>query len=53
MDIQQLTVVGAGQMGSGIAQVAATSGLNVVLNDIKDEYAKRGYLTIERNSTLR
>ncbi len=49
MDIQQLTVVGAGQMGSGIAQVAATSGLNVVLNDIKDEYAKRGYLTIERN----
>ncbi|MFO7263300.1 MAG: 3-hydroxybutyryl-CoA dehydrogenase [Bacillaceae bacterium G1] len=49
MDIQQLTVVGAGQMGSGIAQVAAASGINVILNDIKDEFAKRGYLTIERN----
>lgn len=49
MDVQQLTVVGAGQMGSGIAQVAAVSGINVVLHDIKEEYAKRGYLTIERN----
>ncbi len=49
MHVQQLTVVGAGQMGSGIAQVAAVSGLNVILNDIKEEYAKRGYLTIERN----
>ncbi|OUM85066.1 MAG: 3-hydroxybutyryl-CoA dehydrogenase [Bacillus thermozeamaize] len=49
MEVQQLTVVGAGQMGSGIAQVAAVSGINVVLHDIKEEYAKRGYLTIERN----
>jgi 3-hydroxybutyryl-CoA dehydrogenase len=49
VDVQQLTVVGAGQMGSGIAQVAAVSGINVVLHDIKEEYAKRGYLTIERN----
>jgi len=49
VEVQQLTVVGAGQMGSGIAQVAAVSGINVVLHDIKEEYAKRGYLTIERN----
>jgi 3-hydroxyacyl-CoA dehydrogenase len=29
-------VVGAGQMGNGIAQVAAASGLDVIMNDIKD-----------------
>lgn len=35
-------VIGAGQMGSGIAQVAATAGIQVVLNDIKDEFVQRG-----------
>ncbi|MCJ7775335.1 MAG: 3-hydroxyacyl-CoA dehydrogenase NAD-binding domain-containing protein, partial [Desulfobulbaceae bacterium] len=35
MEIKTLGVVGAGQMGSGIVQVAATSGLSVVMNDIK------------------
>ena len=38
MDIKTLGVVGAGQMGSGIAQVAAASGLSVVMSDIKDEF---------------
>ena len=49
MDIQKLTVVGAGQMGSGIAQVAAESGVCVIMNDIKEEFAQRGLATIERN----
>ncbi len=47
MTINVLGVVGAGQMGSGIAQVAAACGLSVVMNDIKDEFVDRGYKTIE------
>jgi 3-hydroxybutyryl-CoA dehydrogenase len=37
MEIKTFGVVGAGQMGSGIAQVAAMSGLQVIMNDIKDD----------------
>jgi 3-hydroxybutyryl-CoA dehydrogenase len=36
-------------MGSGIAQVAARAGLNVVLRDINDEFLKRGLATIEKS----
>jgi 3-hydroxybutyryl-CoA dehydrogenase len=49
MDIKVLGVVGAGQMGSGIAQVAATSGLSVVMSDIKDEFLERGFTAIENS----
>jgi 3-hydroxybutyryl-CoA dehydrogenase len=49
MAINVLGVVGAGQMGSGIAQVAAACGLSVVMNDIKDEFLERGYETIEKS----
>ncbi len=49
MEINVLGVVGAGQMGSGIAQVAAASGLSVVMNDIKDEFVERGFSTIEKS----
>ena len=49
MEIKTLGVVGAGQMGSGIAQVAATCGLDVLMNDIKDEYLKRGFAAIEKS----
>ena len=48
MTIQTLGVIGAGQMGSGIAQVAAVSGLEVLLNDIKPEYVQRGLASIDR-----
>ena len=48
MEIKTFGVVGAGQMGSGIAQVAAMSGLNVIMNDIKEEFVQRGMATIER-----
>ena len=47
--INTFGVIGAGQMGNGIAQVAAASGLNVVMHDIKDEFVQRGMATIEKN----
>jgi 3-hydroxybutyryl-CoA dehydrogenase len=46
MGIQTFGVIGAGQMGNGIAQVAAMSGLNVIMHDIKDEFVQRGLDTI-------
>ena len=49
MEIKTLGIVGAGQMGSGIAQVAAASGLSVVMNDIKDEFVESGFSTIEKS----
>ncbi|UFJ43380.1 3-hydroxybutyryl-CoA dehydrogenase [Brevibacillus humidisoli] len=42
-------VVGAGQMGSGIAQVAAQAGIQVLLHDVKQEFVERGLSTITRN----
>lgn len=52
MDINKIGVIGAGQMGSGIVQVAATYGLNVVMNDINTEFVDKGFTTID-NSLLR
>lgn len=49
MAINVLGVVGAGQMGSGISQVASACGLTVVMNDINDEFVERGYKTIEKS----
>jgi 3-hydroxybutyryl-CoA dehydrogenase len=45
--IQRVGVVGAGQMGAGIAQVAATRGMHVVLVDIHADATARGMATIE------
>ena len=47
--VQKIIVIGAGQMGSGIAQVAAVAGFDVVLNDIATEYVERGLATISKN----
>ncbi|MFP4030806.1 MAG: 3-hydroxybutyryl-CoA dehydrogenase [Thermodesulfobacteriota bacterium] len=49
MDIQTFGVIGAGQMGGGIAQVAAASGLKVILNDVKDEFVQKGVGVIKKN----
>jgi 3-hydroxybutyryl-CoA dehydrogenase len=46
MDVKQITVVGAGAMGSGIAQVAACSGYQVVLMDMTQEILDRGLVNI-------
>jgi 3-hydroxybutyryl-CoA dehydrogenase len=51
MDIKTFGVIGAGQMGNGIAQVAAASGLNVIMNDIKTEFVEKGMATITKNLT--
>lgn len=42
-------VVGAGQMGNGIAQVAAASGLDVIMHDIQPEFTERGMKVIRQN----
>ncbi len=49
MDIKTLGVVGAGQMGSGIAQVAAANGLSVLMSDIKEEFVERGFAAIDKS----
>ncbi len=49
MEIKTLGVVGAGQMGSGIAQVASASGLSVVMSDVQEEFVKKGFSTIEHS----
>lgn len=49
MDIKTFGVIGAGQMGNGIAQVAAASGLNVIMHDISEEFVQRGLNTITKN----
>ena len=46
MDVKTLAVVGAGQMGAGIAQVAAQSGIDVVLVDVNPELVEKGLATI-------
>lgn len=49
MNVQKIMVIGAGQMGSGIAQVCATAGYKVFLNDLKQEFVERGLGTIQKN----
>jgi 3-hydroxybutyryl-CoA dehydrogenase len=49
MDITTFGVIGAGQMGNGIAQVAALSGLEVIMSDIKTEFIEQGLETIKKN----
>jgi 3-hydroxybutyryl-CoA dehydrogenase len=46
---QIIGVVGAGTMGSGIAQVAARAGYEVVLQDVADEFLERGMKTIDKS----
>jgi 3-hydroxybutyryl-CoA dehydrogenase len=49
MEIKTFGVIGAGQMGAGIAQVAALSGLTVIMNDISDQFIQGGIKTITKN----
>ncbi len=51
MEIKTFGVIGAGQMGNGIAQVAAMSGLDVIMNDIKTEFVEKGIGNITKNLT--
>jgi 3-hydroxybutyryl-CoA dehydrogenase len=47
--ISTIGIVGAGTMGSGIAQVAARAGLSVVMRDVSDELLKRGLAAIDKS----
>ncbi len=49
MDIKKVMVIGAGQMGGGIAQVCAQAGYDVLLNDIKEESFDKGLAVITKN----
>jgi 3-hydroxybutyryl-CoA dehydrogenase len=51
MTIQKVMVIGAGQMGSGIAQVCAMAGYDVYMNDLKQEFLDRGLSGITKNLT--
>ena len=47
MDVKTLGVVGAGQMGAGIAQVAAQAGLQVIVSDVSESALDRGKSSVE------
>ncbi|MBY0596227.1 3-hydroxybutyryl-CoA dehydrogenase [Bacillus bingmayongensis] len=49
MSVQKIVVIGAGQMGSGIAQVCAMAGYNVYMQDLKQEQLDRGLSIITKN----
>ena len=49
MEIKKVLVIGAGQMGSGIAQVMAQGGMDVVLQDIEQRFVDKGMAGIEKN----
>lgn len=51
--MEKVFVIGAGQMGGGIAQVFAQAGYTVVLNDIKQEFVDRGLANIEKGLARR
>jgi 3-hydroxybutyryl-CoA dehydrogenase len=48
MEVKTFGVIGAGQMGNGIAQVAATAGLDVIMLDIKTEFIEKGLANITK-----
>ncbi len=49
MEIKTVGVIGAGTMGNGIAQAFATSGYDVIMRDIKQEFVDRGVATIRKS----
>ncbi|AND42493.1 MULTISPECIES: 3-hydroxybutyryl-CoA dehydrogenase [Cytobacillus] len=49
MNVKNIMVIGAGQMGSGIAQVCAQAGYSVILNDLKPDFVERGIGVIKKN----
>ena len=49
MSIEKIAVLGAGQMGNGITQVAACAGYEVTMIDIKQEFVDKGIATIDKS----
>ncbi len=49
MEFKKVLIIGAGQMGSGIAQVMAQGGLEVTLRDVREEFVTKGIAGIDKN----
>jgi 3-hydroxybutyryl-CoA dehydrogenase len=49
MTIEHIAIIGAGQMGNGIAQVSSCAGYKVTMIDIKEEFVEKGMQTIEKS----
>ena len=49
MEFKRVLIIGAGQMGSGIAQVMAQSGLEVIIRDIEEKFVQKGIAGIGKN----
>ena len=49
MDINKIGIIGSGTMGTGIAQVAATSGFKVMLNDLEEEHLQRSLKIMDKS----
>ena len=49
MAIEHIAIIGAGQMGNGIAQVSSCAGYKVTMIDIKQEFVDKGMSTIEKS----
>jgi 3-hydroxybutyryl-CoA dehydrogenase len=49
MEIKKVGVLGCGLMGSGIAQVAASAGFEVVVKEVSDEFINKGFAGIEKS----
>jgi 3-hydroxybutyryl-CoA dehydrogenase len=47
--MKRIAVIGAGQMGNGITQVAASAGYEVLMVDIKQDFVDRGMATIQKS----
>jgi len=51
MEVKKIGVLGAGTMGTGISQVAATSGFEVILNDVEEDCLQRSMKRVEKSLT--
>jgi 3-hydroxybutyryl-CoA dehydrogenase len=49
MDIKKIGVIGAGTMGTGITQVAATAGFDVLLHDVEEDFLKRSLARLDKS----
>ena len=49
MEIKSVFVMGAGAMGSGIAQVVAEAGYRAIMEDISEDFVERGLNNIEKS----
>jgi enoyl-CoA hydratase/3-hydroxyacyl-CoA dehydrogenase len=52
-DVTQIAVLGAGNMGHGIAEVAALAGYSVTMRDVEREYVEAGYASTSKPGTSR